>query len=127
MYFSVNVAGVCVLREAPTSSTMTSITSAALQGSDVHSTHLTTNKHERSWDTSMYNTLHMLTHGEETEREAISSVSSHAEWFTVMVTFLMMVPCSFLHFFSFLSRTFGLCEIYGSDREGKVLVYKTNW
>ena len=33
--------------------------------------------------TRVKHTEHAHTHGEETEREAISSVLSHAEWFTV--------------------------------------------
>lgn len=56
---------------------------AASEGSDVHSTHLTANILERSWDTRVQRSAHAHTLGKETEREVISSVPSHAEWFIV--------------------------------------------
>lgn len=56
---------------------------AALEGSDVHSAHLTINIHEKGWDTHVQHTAHAHTLGKETEREAIASVPSHAESFSV--------------------------------------------
>lgn len=59
--------------------TVKSIMPAALEGSDVHSTHLTTNIYERCRDTHVQHNAHAHTLGKETEREAVSSVPWHAE------------------------------------------------
>lgn len=73
MHVSVNVSAVLVLRHSPLL-WKEGITPAALEGSDVGATDVTTDRHERAWDTHAENrTRHTLTHREkETEREAIS-------------------------------------------------------
>lgn len=49
----------------------------------MYDTHLTTNIHGRGWATHAQHAAHAHTLRKETEREAISSVPSHAEWLTV--------------------------------------------
>lgn len=94
--------GCIIFSEESHSSTLMSIVPAALRGSDVHSTHV----HNLTW--------------KETEREAISSVCSHAERFTVWNIFHMLA-CSFPCFFTSLCRMkgFGVCVNIQQGRIGK--------
>lgn len=81
-------------------STAMRIVPAALEGSNVHSTHHRKKHTWRSQDAHVEYTAHAHILERETEREAISSVPPHAEWFTVRNLF-HMVPCTFLLFLYF--------------------------